>query len=322
MKRAFTLIELLVVIAIIAVLAAILFPVFAQAKEAAKRAQSISNTKQTIMGVVLYSNDVDDSFPSEASIGDGGACGLPNGEVQNPWIWYAVMPAGGDFPECQQTDGQAWVNSVRPYLQNYDVLAQPGFADVPAFDPSYMAIIKGPQRSGLTMNGLLHQYPASMVASPSSLPLIWPGTLKTNLFGGSPVSNPVLLCNQSDGQHACRFNPTGLPVAGMEPTDEPYEFRRYLDTPEHRKVWHYARGMVFGYVDGHAKFIQVNPTGARTAPSYDQPFITFEGDGSSTAGDYTVCTIGGAVVYPAFFRPDRPADARYSLDFAFNNCGW
>lgn len=46
MKRAFTLIELLVVIAIIAILAAILFPVFAQAKEAAKKTGCLSNTKQ------------------------------------------------------------------------------------------------------------------------------------------------------------------------------------------------------------------------------------------------------------------------------------
>ena len=44
-KRAFTLIELLVVIAIIAILAAILFPVFAQAKQAAKRTADLSNVK-------------------------------------------------------------------------------------------------------------------------------------------------------------------------------------------------------------------------------------------------------------------------------------
>jgi len=45
-SKAFTLIELLVVIAIIAILAAILFPVFAQAKAAAKKTQSLSNLKQ------------------------------------------------------------------------------------------------------------------------------------------------------------------------------------------------------------------------------------------------------------------------------------
>ena len=60
MRKAFTLIELLVVIAIIAILAAILFPVFAQAKEAAKKTSCLSNTKQLDLGVILYANDYDD----------------------------------------------------------------------------------------------------------------------------------------------------------------------------------------------------------------------------------------------------------------------
>lgn len=58
--KAFTLIELLVVIAIIAILAAILFPVFAQAKAAAKAAVTVTNTKQIGTAMLLYSGDVDD----------------------------------------------------------------------------------------------------------------------------------------------------------------------------------------------------------------------------------------------------------------------
>jgi len=60
MKKAFTLIELLVVIAIIAILAAILFPVFAQAKMAAKTTVAISNMKQLGTAMVMYSSDFDD----------------------------------------------------------------------------------------------------------------------------------------------------------------------------------------------------------------------------------------------------------------------
>jgi len=79
-SSAFTLIELLVVIAIIAILAAILFPVFAQAKMAAKKASSISNVKQIGTGFYIYLNDYDDGFP-DALHGSGG----PNTASQTMW---------------------------------------------------------------------------------------------------------------------------------------------------------------------------------------------------------------------------------------------
>lgn len=61
-RRGFTLIELLVVIAIIAILAAILFPVFAQAREAARTTQSLSNCKQLGAAVMMYLQDYDETF--------------------------------------------------------------------------------------------------------------------------------------------------------------------------------------------------------------------------------------------------------------------
>ncbi|RYG42949.1 prepilin-type N-terminal cleavage/methylation domain-containing protein, partial [bacterium] len=74
-SRGFTLIELLVVIAIIAILAAILFPVFAQAKAAAKSTACLSNTKQIGTALMLYEGDYDDvvapSNVTDNSVADG-----------------------------------------------------------------------------------------------------------------------------------------------------------------------------------------------------------------------------------------------------------
>jgi prepilin-type N-terminal cleavage/methylation domain-containing protein/prepilin-type processing-associated H-X9-DG protein len=69
MKRGFTLIELLVVIAIIAILAAILFPVFAQAREAARKTTCLSNVKQLALAHIMYSNDYDEQLATSWSYG-------------------------------------------------------------------------------------------------------------------------------------------------------------------------------------------------------------------------------------------------------------
>jgi prepilin-type N-terminal cleavage/methylation domain-containing protein len=86
-NRAFTLIELLVVIAIIAILAAILFPVFAQAKLAAKKAASLSNVKQIALGLLMYTNDYDDLFSNS----EWGAGNTSNNPIYTNWA-TSVFP--------------------------------------------------------------------------------------------------------------------------------------------------------------------------------------------------------------------------------------
>jgi prepilin-type N-terminal cleavage/methylation domain-containing protein/prepilin-type processing-associated H-X9-DG protein len=103
-RKAFTLIELLVVIAIIAVLAAILFPIFAQAKAAAKKSACISNEKQIGLSATLYSGDNDGALfhhhedwvlddgtlttnlPATAAECEGG--GFGNSQAEKPWVIF------------------------------------------------------------------------------------------------------------------------------------------------------------------------------------------------------------------------------------------
>lgn len=91
--RGFTLIELLVVIAIIAILAAILFPVFARARENARRASCISNLQQIGLGVMQYTQDYDERYPP-AYIQTGGT--PPDGQIWYPsvpnlWFWQQII---------------------------------------------------------------------------------------------------------------------------------------------------------------------------------------------------------------------------------------
>jgi prepilin-type N-terminal cleavage/methylation domain-containing protein len=95
--RAFTLIELLVVIAIIAILAAILFPVFANAKESAKKITAVTQARQLAVAVMMYAADQDD---------------------------YFVPSTNYDVPNSNPE--RIWPPLVLPYVKNKNVFIAPG----------------------------------------------------------------------------------------------------------------------------------------------------------------------------------------------------
>jgi prepilin-type N-terminal cleavage/methylation domain-containing protein/prepilin-type processing-associated H-X9-DG protein len=98
-QSGFTLIELLVVIAIIALLAAILFPVFARARENARRASCQSNLKQMALGVKQYIQDYDERYPQV------------------------------DFTGAASPDGsRGWTVALQPYLKSTQILQCPSDA--------------------------------------------------------------------------------------------------------------------------------------------------------------------------------------------------
>jgi prepilin-type N-terminal cleavage/methylation domain-containing protein len=102
-RKAFTLIELLVVIAIIAILAAILFPVFAQAKMAAKKASDISNQKQIGTANVMYATDYDDMMVG-VFIHNGLA---PGNDKWTPW--YVLMHPYIKSVDMYRSPGGGWL---------------------------------------------------------------------------------------------------------------------------------------------------------------------------------------------------------------------
>lgn len=120
MKRAFTLIELLVVIAIIAILAAILFPVFTQAKLAAKKTASISNQKQIGTAVMIYMSNHDDMFPRNDDCIDKSS--LNTSLNSTPFNLAACIGAG---PYMYRMNHYAWQKWVMPYTKNLELFFHP-----------------------------------------------------------------------------------------------------------------------------------------------------------------------------------------------------
>ena len=107
-RHAFTLIELLVVIAIIAILAAILFPVFARAREQARRTACLSNMKQIGLSLFMYAQDYDETLPER----------------------YGCTSSVADCQfEMEFKDGigygRTWKSMLVPYIKNTDVFKCP-----------------------------------------------------------------------------------------------------------------------------------------------------------------------------------------------------
>lgn len=132
-KKAFTLIELLVVIAIISILAAILFPVFARARENARRTSCLSNTKQLGLALMQYTQDYDERYPSLGWSATDKAI-YPNGvQGNNNWI-MRIYPYAKSVQlfNCPSSDRQPWAGEITvagltSYGGNNQLLSRPNY---------------------------------------------------------------------------------------------------------------------------------------------------------------------------------------------------
>lgn len=336
LRKAFTLIELLVVIVIISVLAAILFPVFSQAKEAAKKSTTLSNFKQVGAAMLLYVGDHDDTYPLAWSPDNANGVWrnfAGSGQTASFLVSFPAGWRGGAYGGTrQEEDSNAWGNSILPYIKTGKVFEAEG---VPHFRPANAELQADYANndgkyfsSSVTFNGMLHNYSASAVASPSQHPMLWQGMFR-RAYDGFFRANPELDCY--DLATPCRFNPSDYPQAGNWSRSSPgYGYVWFGAVNPYGTAWIYSsHGMHFIQDDSSARFQQINAalmslsaTGEITrigSVSTHHPFSRIDTDPGSAPGSpfYSAdcdskldglppnddgTTIN--IAYDCFFRPD------------------
>jgi prepilin-type N-terminal cleavage/methylation domain-containing protein/prepilin-type processing-associated H-X9-DG protein len=137
LRSAFTLIELLVVVAIIAILAAVLFPVFARAREAAKKSGCTSNMRQIGYALTMYLSESDDRMPDrrdlKVSLGYKPWETWPPSDPRSGWaalvlapfareegIWSCASLTGAPIGEAIQSKQETDVGATRYWMWRFD----------------------------------------------------------------------------------------------------------------------------------------------------------------------------------------------------------
>jgi prepilin-type N-terminal cleavage/methylation domain-containing protein len=270
-SRGFTLIELLVVIAIIAILAAILFPVFARAREAARKATCISNVKQITLAAIMYAQDYDEVLPT-CSCSAGNAQSAHPVDIANLYD-NAAIDAIGSVGLWYLAD------LVRPYAKSLDLFVCPTLMRrsewfridtvlMPTTDPLIPGVLKvgrvgdwdgagsywwacghydtatpDPDTGGETVDMFSAAYAVGIIdADAYSHPEeYWACGQAVGLFD-NPVWKPILGC-LSYGAHE------GYSQEYSNDHVVPYELGGTLPTM--------TPGMPIGFADGHAKYVRM-----------------------------------------------------------------
>jgi len=154
-KKGFTLIELLVVIAIISILAAILFPVFARARENARRTSCMSNLKQIGLGILMYSQDYDEKFPQAR----------------------VELTAS----KVTATNPYGWADALQPYVKSVQLFQCPSETEGPIDDPTSI----NPGYSDYWYNRMLSGESQAAVAAVSQTVMNGDGNGNSSRYNGN-----------------------------------------------------------------------------------------------------------------------------------------
>jgi len=236
-SKAFTLIELLVVIAIIAILAAILFPVFSQAKQAAKKTVDMSNMKQLGTMMALYGNDSDDRFPLTS------------------------------FP----SKGSTWPLRCQAYVKSWDIFRSPGDASTlwPAATtkpPQPDAPETDPRWANRWTSYLLSAYMSGAYTDGDGSV----GKYSVQSSVGSPASVIYIALARDDVAPRDHFHGFywGTPSEQTSGYMQNLTFDPAKDQTKEIKLDAFSGGSNFTYVDGHAKFGKWSQVWWRDLPNH------------------------------------------------------
>ncbi len=254
MRRAFTLIELLVVIAIIAILAAILFPVFAQAKEAAKKTACVSNTHQLGLAFMMYNNDNDDCWPGLLA----GVAPINGGTIY--WIPYDQQIGGYvknfDIYKCpDDNSGGAPANNI-PFWDNnfrakklkrsYGYVGPIFDIEAGGRDSTNTGMSTGPYDIGVPLNNGRSTTSFDDPAGTISLVENWLDTDFDSWVGG-PYGSAFIECD------AAELAGRNVPAQGPADNLPPACYQRQVTTTPGRG---HTGGSVYLLADGHSKLMK------------------------------------------------------------------